>query len=234
VDPEEIAAVILEPILGEGGFIVPPPDFLPWLREWTTRHGALLVVDEIQTGFGRTGRMFSVEHFGVRPDLVVAGKSIADGLPLSTVMGDREIMGHLPSGLLGGTYGGNPLALAAAHAVLDTIEKEDLLSRAVGQGKELKARLLSMQNRVAQIGDVRGIGAMVGVEFVTDRESRGPNSPFLQRVIRRALENGVLLLKAGQYGHVLRFLAPLNTPVDMLDEAMDVLEETLTVSAIRA
>lgn len=224
VAPEDVAAVIVEPVQGEGGFVVPPSGFLPWLREFTQRHGILLIVDEIQTGFGRTGKFFATEHAGIRPDLLTMAKSIADGVPLSGVMGRPEVMNGPDDSQLGGTYVGNPLATAAANAVLDIFEEEDLLSQAQRQGEYLMNRLGVMQTQYPVIGDLRGLGAMVGIELVKDLQSKEPDSEMTTRILRRALTHGVILLKAGIYGNVIRFLAPLNTPPDMLEEAMSILD----------
>ena len=229
VDPASIAAVIVEPVLGEGGFVVPPPDFLPWLRDWTRRHGILLAADEIQTGFGRTGRYFAVEHSQIRPDLLIAGKSIAGGLPLSVVLGDGDLLQSLLPGQLGGTYGGNPVAIAAAEAVLDIIDHENLLWQAQRQGEYMTRRLQELVSTIPQIGEVRGLGAMVGVEFVTDRTRRLPHGAFVKRTIQEALKHGVLLAKAGTQGHIIRFLAPLNTPSEVLKEALDVTQDAIAV-----
>ncbi|MDA8204869.1 MAG: aspartate aminotransferase family protein [Thermaerobacter sp.] len=222
VDPDDVAAIIIEPIQGEGGFVVPPADFLPWLREWTARHHVLLIADEIQTGFGRTGSFFAVEQFGVCPDLLVAGKSIAGGLPLSVVMGDAELLTALKPGQIGGTYGGNPVALASAHAVLNVIEREPVFEQARWQGTVIRERLAVLERESPNVGEVRGLGAMQAVEFVRDRASREPNGPFVVALLKRVREHGVLMAKAGQFGHVVRFLAPLNTPSDILQEALNV------------
>lgn len=227
VAPEDVAAVIVEPVQGEGGFVVPPASFLPWLRQWTERHGILLIVDEVQTGFGRTGKFFATEHFGIRPDLLTMAKSIADGVPLSGVMGRSEVMDAPGDSQLGGTYVGNPLATAAGNAVLDIFEKESLLESAKQQGLWLTERLLAISQRSPYVGEVRGLGAMVGMELVTDRQTKEPATALTDRVLKRAMERGVICLKAGIYSNVIRFLAPLNTPLDVLQEALDVLESIL-------
>ncbi|MCY0878816.1 MAG: 4-aminobutyrate--2-oxoglutarate transaminase [Firmicutes bacterium] len=227
VAPEDVAAVIVEPVQGEGGFVVPPKSFLPWLREFTEKHGILLIVDEVQTGFGRTGTFFATEQAGIRPDLLAMAKSIADGVPLSGVMGRPEVMNGPDDSQLGGTYVGNPLATAAANAVLDVFEEEHLLEQAKRQGEHLMARLTAMQKKHPLIGEVRGLGAMVAVELVKDPVSKEPAAAETDQVLHRLIEQGVLLLKSGIYGNVMRFLAPLNTPLDMLDEALDILDHTL-------
>lgn len=225
--PEDLAAVIVEPVQGEGGFVVPPPTFLPWLREFTQKHGILLIVDEVQTGFGRTGKFFATEHAGIQPDLLTMAKSIADGVPLSGVIGKPEIMNGPDDSQIGGTYVGNPLATAAGNAVLDVFESEDLLGMAVKQGEHLMSRLKAIQEKSPVIGEVRGLGAMVGVELVQDKKTKEPAGELTSRILHRMMDRGVLVLKAGIYGNVIRFLAPLTTPLDMLDEALDLLEATI-------
>ncbi|POB09115.1 MAG: 4-aminobutyrate--2-oxoglutarate transaminase [Sulfobacillus thermosulfidooxidans] len=233
VAPEDVAAVIVEPVQGEGGFIVPPKSFLPWLRAFTEKYGILLIVDEVQTGFGRTGKFFATEHAGITPDLLTMAKSIADGVPLSGVMGKPEVMNGPGDSQIGGTYVGNPLATAAGNAVLDIFEEENLLDQAVRQGEHLQARLKAMQGRHPVIGDVRGLGAMVAMELVTDPKTQEPATELTNRVLHNALKRGVIMLKAGIYGNNIRFLAPLNTPLDMLDEALDVLETALSEEEAR-
>jgi 4-aminobutyrate aminotransferase/(S)-3-amino-2-methylpropionate transaminase len=227
VAPEDVAAVIVEPVQGEGGFVVPPPTFLPWLRAFTERHNILLIVDEVQTGFGRTGRFFATEWAGIRPDLLTMAKSIADGIPLSGVMGRAEVMDAPGDSQLGGTFVGNPLGTAAGNAVLDAFESEDLLGMALRQGEFLMARLKRMQEKSPHIGEVRGLGAMVAMELVEDRKSKKPAPELTDRVLQRVMRRGVLILKAGIYGNVARFLAPLNTPLELLEEATDELEAAL-------
>jgi 4-aminobutyrate aminotransferase/(S)-3-amino-2-methylpropionate transaminase len=227
VAPEDVAAVIVEPVQGEGGFVVPPPTFLPWLRAFTEKHNILLIVDEVQTGFGRTGKFFATEHSGIRPDLMTIAKSVADGIPLSGVIGRPEIMDAPGDSQIGGTFVGNPLGTAAGNAVLDAFEAEDLLGMAVRQGEFLQGRLRRMAEKSPHVGNVRGLGAMVALELVTDRATKKPAADLTDRVLHRAMERGVLMLKAGIYGNVARFLAPLNTPLELLDEACDTLEACL-------
>ncbi len=233
VAPEDVAAVIVEPVQGEGGFVVPPKNFLPWLRAFTEKYGILLIVDEVQTGFGRTGKFFATEHSGITPDLLTMAKSIADGVPLSGVMGKPEVMNGPGDSQIGGTYVGNPLATAAANAVLDVFEEEHLLDQAVRQGEHLQARLREIQTRHPVIGEVRGLGAMVAIELVKDRKTKEPASELTDRILHTAMKHGVIMLKAGIYGNNIRFLAPLNTPLDMLDEALGVLEEAMTAEEAR-
>ncbi len=225
VDPREVACVVVEPVVGEGGFIVPPPEFLPFLRDLADRHGFLLVADEVQCGIGRTGKLFACEHYGVEPDLICVAKSVAGGLPLSGVIGKAEVMDAPIPGSIGSTYGGNPVACAAALAVLDVIEQEGLLARAVHIGQILMRELRALERSFPVIGDVRGLGAMVGMELVRDRKTREPDPDVTKRVQMEALARGVIFPTAGVYGNVVRFLVPLNVPDDALLEGLAVLGE---------
>jgi 4-aminobutyrate aminotransferase/(S)-3-amino-2-methylpropionate transaminase len=227
VPAEQVAAVIVEPVLGEGGFVVPPPDYLPRLRALTERHGILLIADEVQTGFGRTGKLFACEHSGVIPDLVVTSKSIAGGLPLAGVTGKAAIMDAPAAGGLGGTYGGNPVALAAAHAVLDAFEDGTLLARANAIGVAVAARAESWKARFPLVGDVRGVGAMWAIELVRDRRTKEPAKEETNAVTQKAYERGLLTITAGTYGNVLRTLMPLVISEHELREGLDVLEAAL-------
>jgi 4-aminobutyrate aminotransferase/(S)-3-amino-2-methylpropionate transaminase len=209
VAPERVAGIIIEPQLGEGGFVPAPPEFLRQLRRITTQHGIAFIADEIQTGFGRTGRMFAFQHAGIEPDLVTIAKSIAGGLPLSAVVGKAEFMDAPLPGGLGGTFAGNPLACAAGLAVLEVFEREDLVARAAAIGGQLREGLLALQNRFPSIGDVRGLGAMLAIELVQDRETKVPDPANAQKVLDAARERGLLLLKCGPHKNVLRFLPPL-------------------------
>lgn len=224
VQPDRVAAIVVEPVLGEGGFVVPPPDFLRRLRDLADRHGILLVADEIQTGIGRTGKMFAVEHAGIEPDLMTVAKSIAVGLPISAVVGRRDLLDALPEGALGGTYVGNPVACAAALAVLDVMRDERLLERAAALGTRMLDRFRRLQQRASLIGDVRGLGAMVAMELVRDRGTKEPAARETAEVIRRAMGRGVLLLRAGVYSNVVRILTPLVITDEQLDEALGILE----------
>lgn len=223
VGSENLAAVVIEPIAGEGGFIVPAPGFLPALADWCRQTGVVFVADEVQTGFARTGTMFACDHEGVVPDLIVTAKGIAGGLPLSAVTGRAEIMDATHVGGLGGTYGGNPLACAAALAVIDTIFADDLLDRAVEIEGLIKRRLAALASRDARIGDVRGRGAMVAVELV-EPGTKSPDAELAQAVAAEAHRNGVIVLTCGTYGNVLRFLPPLSISDDLLHDAFDVLD----------
>jgi 4-aminobutyrate aminotransferase/(S)-3-amino-2-methylpropionate transaminase len=223
IDPASVAAVIVEPVQGEGGFVVPTPDFLRGLARVCRRNGILLIADEVQSGCGRTGRFLASEHFGFEPDIVVLAKALADGYPLSAVIGRQEIMDAPGPSAIGGTYVGNPLACAAAVAVLQVIEEEGLLQRAEQVGKTLKARWDEVAQDVPQVGEVRGLGAMVGVEFVKDRETREPDEAFVGRLIGEAMRNGVVAVTCGPYHNVLRHLMPLVITDEELDEGLDVL-----------
>ena len=233
VPASHIAAIVIEPQLGEGGFIPAPPEYFRGLRELCDRHGIVLVADEVQTGFGRTGRMFAMEHFGVEPDLMTVAKSIAAGLPLSGVIGRAEIMDGPHAGAIGGTYIGNPVAQAAALAVLDVFEEESLLERAGIVGDRIRERMLAWQSRWPAIGDVRGLGAMLAIELVEDPVSKTPDPDRARAVIDAALERGLILLKAGTSGNCIRVLCPLTIEDAVLDEALGVWEEALeaTLSA---
>jgi len=225
VEPERVAAVVVEPVLGEGGVVVPPRSFLPQLHEVCRRHGILLVVDEVQTGMGRTGRMWASEHVGVEPDLLVVGKSLAAGMPLSAVVGRAEVVDAVREAGIGGTYVGNPLSCAAALAVFEVFEQEGLVERAGMLGGQLLAAFRALQQDCRVVGDVRGLGAMVGVELVKDREGKTPAPEHTDFVLRRAAERGVLLLRAGVYRNVIRILAPLVIAEEDLGRALSVLAD---------
>jgi 4-aminobutyrate aminotransferase/(S)-3-amino-2-methylpropionate transaminase len=227
VSANDVAAIVFEPQLGEGGFVPAPPRFVEGLRALCDRNGILLVADEVQTGFGRTGRMFAMEHFDVEPDLMVLAKSIAGGLPLSGVVGRAEIMDGARSGAIGGTFIGNPVALAAAGAVLDVFEDEELVARSVTMGATVRARMLEWQRRWPRIGDVRGLGAMLAIELVRDPATKEPAPELAAAVIEAALQRGVILLKAGTYGNCIRVLCPLTIADGELDEGLDAWEAAL-------
>jgi 4-aminobutyrate aminotransferase / (S)-3-amino-2-methylpropionate transaminase / 5-aminovalerate transaminase len=227
VAAENVAAIIVEPEQGEGGFVPAPPGFLEGLRAICDREGILLIVDEVQTGFGRTGKMFAIEHYGVEPDLMTLAKSIAAGLPLSAVVGKAEIMDCLPDNSVGGTYVGNPVALAAAVAVLDVFEEEGLVERAQHIGETMRTRMLSWQERYEAIGDVRGLGAMLAVEYVEDRATKEPAPAIATRVAEEAAKRGLLLLKAGIHSNCNRVLCPLVITDAELEEALGAWEDAL-------
>jgi 4-aminobutyrate aminotransferase len=230
--PEHVAAIIIEPVLGEGGYIVPPPGFLPRLREITRQHGILLVADEVQTGFGRTGEMFAVRHWDVDPDILVIAKGIASGLPLSGLIARREILDRFPPGTHGGTYGGNVVSCAAANATLDVIEDEGLVANARERGRQLLDGLRSIAARYRSIGDVRGLGLMVALEFTKPGEGDGrvPNPDVTKRVQAEALERDLIVLTAGTYVNVVRIIPPLVTTSDEVDRALSILDQSLAAA----
>jgi 4-aminobutyrate aminotransferase/(S)-3-amino-2-methylpropionate transaminase len=227
VAAENVACIVVEPVQGEAGFIVAEQEFMEGLRRICDREGILLVADEVQTGFGRTGRMFAMEHFGVEPDLMTVAKSIAGGLPLSGVVGKAEIMDSLWDNAVGGTYVGNPVAIAAAVAVLDVFEEEGLVERAQRIGETIRARMLSWQERYDAIGDVRGLGAMLAVEYVEDRATKAPAPAIATRVAEEAAKRGLLLLKAGIHSNCNRVLCPLVITDAELEEALGAWEDAL-------
>ncbi len=225
IEPSRVAAIVFEPVQGEGGFNVIQPAAVEWLRALCDEHGIVLIADEIQTGFGRSGKMFAMEHFGVIPDLMVIAKSLAAGVPLSAVTGRAEIMDAPAPGGLGGTYAGNPLAIAAAHAVIDVMADEKLPERGAMLGEQLKVVLNKLRTAVPQIADVRGLGAMVAVEFANAQGD--PDADFTKRVQAEALERKLILLTCGVNANVLRFLFPLTTPQTVFDEALGILRESM-------
>lgn len=225
--PEMVAAVIVEPVQGEGGFIVPPSGYLEAIQEICNNNNILLVIDEIQAGFSRTGRMFSYQHSDIEPDIITMSKSIAGGLPLSAVVGKADIMDAPISGSIGGTYCGNPVACAAALAVIEKMEKEDFPSKALHIGAYLTARLNAMSQKYSIIGDIRGQGAMVAVEFVKDRETKGPYKEIVEKIINECLLHGVIFISAGIYGNCIRFLPPLVITDEQLAYGMDILEDAI-------
>jgi 4-aminobutyrate aminotransferase/(S)-3-amino-2-methylpropionate transaminase len=227
--PQHGAAVVFEQQLGEGGFVPADPAFVRGLRALCDEHGIVLVADEVQTGFGRTGRMFAMEHFDVEADLITVAKSIAAGMPLSGVVGRASLMDAPHPGAIGGTYIGNPLALAAALAVLDVFEEEDLLARANVVGDRIRARMLGWQGTHPQIGDVRGLGAMLAIELVRDPATQEPAPELAEAVIEEALARGLILLKSGVAGNCIRVLCPLTISDAELDEALSAWEEALEV-----
>ncbi len=227
VAAESVAAIVIEPVQGEGGFVVAPPEFLEGVRRVCDDNGIVLVVDEVQTGFGRTGRLWGIEHAGVEPDLITVAKSIAAGLPLSGVLGKAEIMDAPDDSAIGGTYVGNPVAQAAALAVLDVFEEEGLSERGAVIGETIRARMGSWQESWDAIGDVRGLGAMLAIELVHDRETKNPAPELATAVVEAAAERGLLLLKSGIYSNCIRVLCPLVISDAELDEALGVWEQAL-------
>jgi 4-aminobutyrate aminotransferase/(S)-3-amino-2-methylpropionate transaminase len=227
VAAENVAALVVEPVQGEGGFVVAPRDFMSGLRRICDELGIVFVVDEVQTGFGRTGKMFAIEHYGIEPDLMTVAKSIAGGLPLSAVIGKAPIMDAPPDSAIGGTYVGNPVAQAAALAVLDVFEDEGLLERAQHIGETMRSRLVQWQERFPYIGDVRGLGAMLAIELVRDRDTKEPHPDLATAIVEGAAERGLLLLKSGMHSNCIRVLTPLVLTDGELDEALDVWEDAL-------
>jgi 4-aminobutyrate aminotransferase len=226
VDPQRVAAIIIEPVQGEGGFYVAPPELMRALRQICDQHGILLIFDEVQTGFGRTGKLFAAEHYDVLPDIMTIAKSMAGGMTLSAVCGKAEVMdGPLPGGL-GGTYAGNPLAIAASHAVIDIIEQEQLVERSNVLGQKLTAFLQAAQANVPALKEVRGLGSMIAAEFV-DPATGEPSPDAVKRVQQAALDEGLILLTCGVYGNVMRFLYPLTTEDAIFDEALGILARAL-------
>ena len=230
IEPSRVAAIIFEPVQGEGGFNVIQPAAVKWLRALCDEHGIVLVADEIQTGFGRTGKMFAMEHFDVIPDLMCIAKSLAAGVPLSAVTGKAEIMDAPAAGGLGGTYAGNPLAIAAAHAVIDVMAEERLPERGQRLGDQLKAQLESLRSDVPQIADIRGLGAMVAVEF-NRAGTTEPDVDMTKRVQAEALARGLILLTCGVNANVIRFMFPLTVQDAIFDEAMGILQAALRAAA---
>jgi 4-aminobutyrate aminotransferase/(S)-3-amino-2-methylpropionate transaminase len=225
IDPTSIAAAVVEPIQGEGGFIVPSHEFLSGFADVCRRYGIVVVADEIQAGTGRTGRFLASEHFGFEPDLVCLAKSLGNGYPLSAVVGRREIMDAPGPSAIGGTYVGNPVACAAANAVLEVIDEEGLLERAEQVGKEIRSRWENLSDEIPEIGEVRGVGAMIGVEFVTDRDTKEPASEFCSAFVQEAMSRGVVSVSCGPYHNVLRHLVPIVITDEQLQEGLDVFAE---------
>lgn len=227
IEPERVAAVIVEPVLGEGGYIPAPLDFIVALRQLCTEHGIVLIADEVQTGFGRTGRWFAVEHAGIEPDLMTMAKSLAGGFPLSAVTGRAEIMDAPGPGGLGGTYAGSPIACAAAVAVINVIEEEGLVERAEAIGGAVVKTVEGWAETNPRIGEVRGLGAMVGIELVKDADSREPDATLTKAVTEAALEEGLLILSCGTFGNVLRVMVPLTATDEVVEEGLEALGRAL-------
>jgi len=231
VDPDSVAAIIMELELGEGGFVPAPREYVTALAAFAQRHGIVFIADEIQTGFGRTGKLFASEHYSLVPDIIITAKSLAGGLPLAAVTGRADILEAAHVGGLGGTYGGNPLACAAALAVLDVMESEQIPALAARAGERIRMRFCQWAARHSCIGDVRGLGAMIGMELVRDLASKTPDKVLTANLQTAALQRGVILLSAGTYGNVVRVLAPLNTPAEILEEGLDAVEDALEAVA---
>ena len=227
VNPETVAAIVIEPIQGEGGFKVPQEGFLEYLKELTKKYGILFITDEIQSGIGRTGKFYAIENWGIEPDIICLAKSLAAGLPLSAVISKNTITDSLPGGCIGGTYVGNPVACRAALEVIKIIEEEHLLDRALKIGERLKERFLKMKDRYAIVGDVHGIGAMMAIELVKNREAKEPATQETAEIVQECLKNGVFVPTAGINKNLLRMLVSLEITDEQLDEALDVLEEAI-------
>ncbi len=226
---EEVAAVIAEPVMGEGGFIAPPPDYFKVLIDLCHKHGVLFIADEVQSGFGRTGAMFASERYGIEPDIIVTAKSLGGGLPLAAVTGRAEIMDAPGPGGLGGTFAGNPLSCAAALAVLDLFETENLLTRANELGDRFQRRAREWQRRWPIIGDVRGLGGMQAIELVKSQEDKTPATDETKKITQYCYEHGLITIAAGSYSNVIRVLVPLVATNDQIDEGLDVLESALAI-----
>ncbi|MEO8607002.1 MAG: 4-aminobutyrate--2-oxoglutarate transaminase [Chloroflexota bacterium] len=229
VDPGAVAAIVIEPVLGEGGFIATPPRFLQRIREICTQHGIVMVADEVQCGFGRTGKLFAVEHYGIVPDLIVTAKSLAAGMPLAAVTGKAEIMDGPHPGGLGGTYSGNPLACVAAVEAIKMIREPAFLERATQVGVRIREHLMDYQAEIPLIGDVRGLGAMMLMELVKDRDLKNPASDETLQVTNECFKRGLVAIRAGLFSNCIRFLPPLNISDEQIDEGMAVIGEALRV-----
>jgi 4-aminobutyrate aminotransferase/(S)-3-amino-2-methylpropionate transaminase len=234
VDPESVACVVLEPVQGEGGFIPMPEDFPARLAELCAKHGILYVDDEVQSGVGRTGTVWAIERYGVEPDLMVSGKSLGGGLPLAGVTGRAELMDAVPAGGLGGTFGGNPVACAAAVAILDEVATPEFRERAEAIGTRIRAGLDGMAERIEAIGEVRGLGAMQAIELVEDRETKAPAAGLTTETLVAARERGLIILACGLYGNVVRVLVPLVISDEDLERGLEILEEALVDASGRA
>jgi 4-aminobutyrate aminotransferase/(S)-3-amino-2-methylpropionate transaminase len=227
VSPETIAAVVMEPVQGEGGFIVPDIEFVQKVKDICSQHGILFIADEIQTGFSRTGKYFAIDHFGVVPDLITISKSMGAGVPISGVIGRKEIMDVSDAGELGGTYAGSPLGCRAALAVLDIIESEKLNDRAQQLGDIVKEKMHLLRDRYEQIGDIRGLGAMCAMEIVTDKQTKSPDKAAVGKIVKEANGRGLLLLSAGIFGNVIRILMPLTITDEELNEGLQILDHSI-------
>lgn len=227
VEPDEVAAFIIEPIMGEGGYAPAPRDYLGMLREVTSRHGIMLIFDEIQTGFGRTGRMFAADTFGVTPDIMTVAKGIASGMPLSAVVAGRDTMSRWTAGAHGTTFGGNPLSCAAARATLRVLEEENLLDNARAMGERAMTFLSALADRYPLVGDVRGEGLMIGIELVDQADGQAPNPKAVEAVLAECFAGGLILYPCGTYGQVIRFIPPLVVTARELDQGLSVLERAI-------
>jgi 4-aminobutyrate aminotransferase/(S)-3-amino-2-methylpropionate transaminase len=227
IEPARVAAIVVEPVMGEGGFYIAPSEFLQALRALCDQHGIVLVVDEIQTGFARTGRMFALEHSGIEPDLMTMAKSLAGGFPLAAVVGKANIMDAPGPGGLGGTYAGSPIACAAGLAVLEAIEQENLCARAQVIGETMVRSLRELAREIPAIGEVRNLGAMVAIELVKNRDPHAPDPDLTKALVKRAAEKGLVILSCGLYANVIRFLAPLTASDAIVREGLGIVAESL-------
>ncbi len=227
VDPSRVAAIAIEPVQGEGGFYIASPGFLKRLRNICDEHGILLIADEVQSGFARTGKLFAIEHSGIKPDMITTAKSLAAGLPLSAVIGKSSIMDSVEPGGLGGTYAGNPVACAAALAVLDLIEEENILEKSIKLGEHLSTKLNGLKKGYRHIGEIRNLGGMVAFELVENGDPHKPSSDLAKKLTGKALENGLVLLSCGIYGNVIRILVPITAEETIIDEGLAIIEKSL-------
>ncbi len=234
IGQDKVAAVILEPVQGESGFLVTPPAFMKQLVEYCKKSGILFIADEIQTAFGRTGKWFAVEHYGVTPDLFTIAKSVGAGLPIAAVVGRAEVMDAPQVGGLGGTYGGNPVACAGALKTIEVMARDGYNKKGSAIGEKVQARFRDFQKKYALVGDVRGLGAMVAMELVTDRTTKKAAAEKAAAIFKRCYSNGLIMMKAGEHNQVIRFLAPLNISSEQLDEGLDILEAALAAESARA
>jgi 4-aminobutyrate aminotransferase/(S)-3-amino-2-methylpropionate transaminase len=227
VAPESTAAVIAEPIQGEGGFVTPPPEYFPKLQAICRKYGIVLIIDEVQSGMGRTGKMFAIDHWGVAPDIILLAKSLAGGLPLSAVTGRAELMNKPHVGGLGGTFSGNPICCRAALAVLGILQEDGLLARAEALGQKIRTRFEELRNRFEIVGDVRGKGPMMAIELVRNRKTKTPASEETKKLVRICYEKGLVLISAGNFGNVIRTLMPLVITDEQFDRGFDILASSV-------
>jgi 4-aminobutyrate aminotransferase/(S)-3-amino-2-methylpropionate transaminase len=226
IDADRVAAIAIEPVQGEGGFYIAPYGFLKKLRKLCDDNGILLVSDEVQSGFARTGKLFAIEHSGVEPDMITSAKSLAGGMPLSAVIGKASIMDSVEPGGLGGTYAGNPLACAASLAVMEIIEEERILEKSIRLGDILQSALKKMAESIPEIGEVRGLGGMVAVEYVKDGDPHKPDAELTKKISMKCLDNGLIILSCGVYGNVLRILVPITADLKEIEEGIEILKKS--------
>jgi 4-aminobutyrate aminotransferase / (S)-3-amino-2-methylpropionate transaminase / 5-aminovalerate transaminase len=230
---EEVACLIVEPVAGEGGFIAPPKEYFVVLEDICRKHGIIFIADEIQTGFGRTGTMFAMEQYGLRPDLITAAKSMGGGLPISALIGRSEILDHPQVGGMGGTYGGNPVSCAASLAVLDAFEEEDILQKGQELGRKMRDGFDKLGGRYVCIGDVRGLGSMLALEIVKDRKTKAPDPDLTRKIVAQAHEKGLIIMACGNFGNVIRTLAPLTMDDETLDKGLKILDQAFALAGAK-